>query len=73
MRTTKCWQRGVHHCSGGMQGHGPSAGQLGGRGELCEAIGVNEIVLGENRALHPGWGTCAAARWLCRTCAGCSS
>lgn len=47
-----------------MQGQGPLAGQLGEKVELCEAIGVNESVLDENTAIHPGWGTNMAAQWL---------
>lgn len=47
-----------------MQGQGSLAGLLGGKEELCEAIGVNERVLGENTAVHPGWGTNTAAQWL---------
>lgn len=54
----------IHRCcSGGMQGQGPLAGQLGEKVELCEAIGINENVLGENTAIHPGW-TNMAPQWL---------
>lgn len=59
------------HRSDGMQGHSPSAGQLGRKEELCEAIRANEAVPGEIRALHPCWGgntSSSVARCTCASC-----